>query len=90
MEGRREVGARLETPITTHNHDRCTSKLISILNVDGRIIDDEHTCMYFRCVSSLSTWAICCAKIFSLPVRAWIPTIVTPMGQGALPMAMDK
>lgn len=49
-----------------------------------------HTWMYFRCVSSLSTCAICCEKIFSLPVLAWIPTMVTPMGHGALPIAIDR
>lgn len=30
------------------------------------------------------------AKIFSLPVRAWIPTMVTPIGHGALPIAICR
>lgn len=48
------------------------------------------TWMYFLCVSSLRTWATCLEKIFSRPVRAWMPTMVTPMGQGALPMAICR
>lgn len=48
------------------------------------------TWMYFLWVSSLSTWATCLEKIFSRPVRAWMPTMVTPMGQGAFPMAICR
>ena len=48
------------------------------------------TCIYLRWVSSLRTWAICRDEIFSRPVRAWIPTMVTPIGQGALPMAISR
>lgn len=48
------------------------------------------TWMYFLCVSSLRTWATCLEKIFSRPVRAWMPTMVTPMGHGALPMAICR
>lgn len=44
--------------------------------------------MYFRWVSSFKTCATCFEKIFSLPVLAWIPTIVTPIGQGAFPIAI--
>ena len=29
-----------------------------------------------------------CEKIFSRAARSWIPTIVTPIGQAALPMDM--
>ena len=50
----------------------------------------HHTCMYFRWVSSFSTWAMWREEIFSLPVRAWIPTMVTPIGQGAFPIAISR
>lgn len=30
------------------------------------------------------------AKIFSRPVLAWMPTMVTPMGHGALPIAICR
>uniref|UniRef100_A0A0K8R481 Putative u5 snrnp-associated rna splicing factor n=1 Tax=Ixodes ricinus TaxID=34613 RepID=A0A0K8R481_IXORI len=46
--------------------------------------------MNLRCVSSLRTWAMFWEKIFSRPVRAWMPTMVTPMGHGALPMAICR
>ena len=43
---------------------------------------------YFRVSSSCMAWAWVCAPIFSRAERSWIPTIVTPMGHAALPMAM--
>ena len=46
--------------------------------------------MYFLCVSSFSTCAIDCENIFSLPVLACIPTIVTPMGHGAFPIDISR
>lgn len=46
--------------------------------------------IYFLWVSSFITWARFLEKIFSRPVRAWIPTIVTPIGQGAFPIAISK
>ena len=56
--------------------------------------DDRHltmmTWMYLRWVSSFNTWATLRSLIFSRPVLAWIPTIVTPMGQGALPIAISR
>jgi len=50
----------------------------------------KQTWMYFLCVSSLRTCATLRAKIFSRPVRAWIPTIVTPIGHAALPIAISR
>jgi len=42
--------------------------------------------MYLRDVSSFKTCATLLLKIFSRPERSWMPTMVTPIGQGALPI----
>jgi len=43
-------------------------------------------CMYFLLTSSFKTWATWSLEIFSRAERSWIPTMVTPIGQGALPI----
>ena len=42
---------------------------------------------YLRCSSLFMTCATFALPIFSRPYRAWIPTMVTPIGHAALPMA---
>eukprot|EP00920_Eleutheroschizon_duboscqi_P002610 GHVT01006141.1.p1 GENE.GHVT01006141.1~~GHVT01006141.1.p1 ORF type:complete len:172 (+),score=33.98 GHVT01006141.1:706-1221(+) len=43
--------------------------------------------MYFLVVSSLRTCATWEEKIFERPARSWMPTIVTPIGHAAFPIA---
>jgi hypothetical protein len=45
---------------------------------------------YFRCISLFMMWATLLELIRSRPVRSWMPTIVRPMGQGALPIAVRR
>ena len=52
------------------------------------------TCRNFRVASSFMMWACPCWfmtwEIFSRALRSWIPTLVTPMGHGALPIARRR
>ena len=60
----------------TVGYDRCA-------NVIRRFTD----CKYFRVSSSCMACACDCAPIFSRAERSWMPTDVTPIGHGALPIA---
>lgn len=57
---------------------------------DGDPGGGARACRYLRVASSfmMCAWPLQLNEIFSRAERSWMPTLVTPMGQGALPMEM--
>lgn len=71
------------------------AKLLNSTDLDGsvgyflwqKVISLLTDCKYLRVISSFMMWATLLVHIFSRADRSWMPTMVTPIGHGELPIA---